>query len=1269
MTICQHAEHPSGLHEAAPAARPREAAEPVPAMPFAVEPVDETARRERIGRLRRLLDERVVLLDGAMGTMVQRHRLDEAAFRGERFAAHGRDLKGNNDILTLTQPQIIAGIHRAYLEAGADIIETNTFNSSAVSQADYGTQALVGELNYRAARLAREAADEFAAAGRPAFVAGSLGPTSRMTSLSPDVNDPGFRSVTFDDLTATYLESARALLAGGADLLLIETVIDTLNAKAAIYAALELFETSGIEVPIIISGTITDASGRILSGQTPEAFWNSIRHARPLAVGFNCALGGRQLRPHIEELGRLCDTHICAYPNAGLPNAFGEYDEQAAETAEIIGEYAAAGLINIVGGCCGTTPEHIRLMRQAVGAQRPRKVPAVPVKCRLSGLEPLDIDAESLFVNVGERTNVTGSARFRKLIEAGDYGAALEVARQQVASGAQVIDINMDEGMLESEAAMVRFVNLVAAEPDVARVPVMLDSSKWTVLEAGLKCLQGKGIVNSISLKEGEEAFLERARAVRRYGAAVVVMAFDEQGQADTVERRVAVCERAYRLLTGEVGFLPEDIIFDPNIFAVATGIEEHNGYALAFIEATRRIKEKLPHAMVSGGVSNVSFSFRGNDTVREAMHSVFLYHAIKAGMDMGIVNAGQLAIYAEIAPELRDAVEDVILNRREDATERLLAIAERFKSGGAAKRKDDLEWRKLPVGKRLEHALVKGIDDFILEDTEEARLAFPHPLEVIEGPLMDGMNIVGDLFGVGKMFLPQVVKSARVMKRAVAHLVPFIEQSKAAGARRTNGRVVMATVKGDVHDIGKNIVGVVLQCNNFEVIDLGVMVPCERILETARRENADFIGLSGLITPSLDEMVHVAREMQRQDFKVPLLIGGATTSPAHTSVKIAPEYRTAVVYVKDASRSVSVCQTLANPESRAAFLDKVNVEHERRREQHAGRKVKAPALKLAEARANRQRIDWASYAAPVPRSPGVQRFADYPLTELLAYIDWMPFFNAWEFAGKFPDLLTDPTVGEAASNLYADARRMLDRIVEERWLKAQAVIGLFAANAAGDDVEVYADEQRGRALATLSFLRQQKDKPAGQPHVSLADFVAPKSSGVRDYIGAFAVTAGLGIETHIERFQRAHDDYSAIILKALADRLAEAAAEHFHERVRRELWGYALAEELTNEQLVREQYRGIRPAPGYPACPDHTEKAKLWALLEVDRSTDIRLTDSFAMYPTAAVSGWYFAHPDARYFAVGKIDRDQVQDYAQRKGISLEEAEKWLSPNLGYTP
>jgi len=1261
-------------HTAAPRAdrevKPAGAATPSAAVPFAVEPLDATERRTRIERLKGLLGERIVLLDGAMGTMIQQHRLDERGFRGERFAQHGHDLRGNNDILTLTRPDIVGGIHRAYLAAGADIIETNTFNSNSVSQADYGTAALVPELNYRAARLARAAADEFAReSGTPRFVAGALGPTTRMTSLSPDVNDPGHRAVSFDQLVTAYREASRALVMGGADLLLIETVIDTLNAKAAIYAALTLFDEIGMSVPLAVSGTITDASGRILSGQTTEAFWNSIRHAEPLFVGLNCALGGAALRPYVEELARVADTCVCAYPNAGLPNAFGEYDEAPRETAEILREYAESGLVNIVGGCCGTTPEHIRMLRDGVAGRAPRRVAPQPVKCRLSGLEPLNIDDDSLFVNVGERTNVTGSAKFRKLIEANDYPAALEVARQQVASGAQVIDVNMDEGMLDSEAAMTRFLHLVASEPDIARVPVMIDSSKWTVIEAGLKCVQGKPIVNSISLKEGEEPFIAHARTLRRYGAAAVIMAFDERGQADSLDRRVAICARAYRILTERVGFPAEDIIFDPNIFAIATGIEEHNGFGLAFIEATRRIKRELPHALVSGGVSNVSFSFRGNDPVREAMHSVFLYHAIAAGMDLGIVNAGQLGVYEQLPADLREACEDVVLNRRRDATERLLEIATRFKGEGGARRREDLEWRKLPVGKRLEYALVKGIDDFVIEDTEEARLGAERPLAVIEGPLMDGMNVVGDLFGAGKMFLPQVVKSARVMKRAVAHLVPFIENSKDAAAQRANGRIVMATVKGDVHDIGKNIVGVVLQCNNYEVIDLGVMVPCEKILETARREQADFIGLSGLITPSLDEMVHVAREMQRQSFVLPLLIGGATTSPAHTSVKIAPQYTGAVVYVKDASRSVGVCQTLSTPAARTAFLAEVNVEHARRREQHAAKKVKVPELTLAAARANRRAFDWSAYAAPQPRLPGVHRFADYPLSELLGYIDWMPFFNAWEFSGKFPDILTDPKVGEAASNLYADARRMLKELISGRWLKVNAVLGLFPANAVGDDVEIHAGEARQEVLATLHFLRQQKGKPEGQPHECLADYVAPKSSGVRDWFGAFAVTAGIGIEEHVARFEQAHDDYSAIMLKALADRFAEAAAEHFHERVRRELWGYASGETLTNEQLVHEQYRGIRPAPGYPACPDHTEKAQLWQLLDVERSAGICLTDSYAMYPTAAVSGWYIAHPESRYFALGKIDRDQVQDYARRKGMTLEEAQRWLSANLGYEP
>ena len=1237
------------------------------ASPYSVVPVDVKAREKRLRKLRELIEERILLIDGAMGTMIQRHKLDEAGYRGDRFRDYGRDIRGNNDLLTLTQPEIVAGIHRAYFEAGADIVETNTFNSTTVAQADYGMEALVPELNYRAARIAREIADEVAAStGSPRFVAGTLGPTNRTASISPDVNDPGARNVNFDQLVIAYAEAARSLVQGGVDIFLIETVFDTLNAKAALFAVRQVQGELGIDLPVMVSGTITDASGRTLSGQTTEAFWNSVRHGELFAIGLNCALGASDMRPYVAELSRISDRYVCAYPNAGLPNAFGEYDETPEETAAILAEFAKSGLLNIVGGCCGTTPDHIRLIAEAVRGVKPRQRANVEVKCRLSGLEPLNISEETLFVNVGERTNVTGSAKFRKLIEADDYAAAVDIARQQVAAGAQIIDVNMDEGMLDSEAAMVRFLNLIASEPDIARVPVMIDSSKWTVIEAGLKCVQGKAIVNSISLKEGEEAFIEQARKVRAYGAAVVVMAFDEQGQADSIERKVAICSRSYEVLTQKVGFPPEDIIFDPNIFAVATGIEEHSNYGVDFIEATRLIKQRLPHAMVSGGVSNVSFSFRGNDPVREAMHSVFLYHAIRAGMDMGIVNAGQLAIYADIQTELREAVEDVILNRREDATERLLAIAGRYKGESGTKREADLEWRSMPVSKRLEHALVKGLDEFIVEDTEAARLEAEHPIKVIEGPLMDGMNVVGDLFGAGKMFLPQVVKSARVMKKAVAHLVPFIEREK-SGAARSNGKIVLATVKGDVHDIGKNIVGVVLQCNNFEVIDLGVMVPAERILDVARRENAALIGLSGLITPSLDEMVHVAREMQRQGFSVPLLIGGATTSPAHTSVKIAPQYREPVVYVKDASRAVGVCQSLVTPTAKSAFAAKIAEEHERRREQHAGKTVKQPEANLSAARSNRRRIDWQAYRPVAPLRPGVQVFEDYPLADLLDYIDWMPFFNAWEFAGKFPDILTDPIVGEAASNLYADARRMLKQIIAGNWLSVRAVLGFFPANSVGDDIEVYSGEDRREVLMTLNHLRQQKGKPAGQPHECLSDYVAPRESGVRDYIGAFAVTTGIGIEEHVARFEAAHDDYSSIMLKALADRFAEAAAEHFHERARRELWGYDTAEQLTNQQLIREEYRGIRPAPGYPACPDHTEKAKLWQLLDVERNTGIRLTESFAMYPTAAVSGWYIAHPESHYFAIGKIDRDQVEDYARRKGQSVEEAERWLSPNLGY--
>jgi 5-methyltetrahydrofolate--homocysteine methyltransferase len=1227
------------------------------------------AQLKRAAAFRRLLGERIVIMDGAMGTMIQRHKLDEAAFRGARFRGHARDLKGNNDLLTLTRPDVIAGIHLAYLEAGVDLIETNTFNSSAPSQGDYGLESLVEELNREAAQLARRVADEFSAArGETRFVAGAIGPTNRTASLSPNVSDPGSRNVTFDELAATYSVAARALLEGGVDAFLVETIFDTLNAKAALFAVRTVLDEAGVDLPILISGTITDASGRTLSGQTVEAFWNSVRHARPLAVGLNCALGARQLRPYVDELSRIADTHVCAYPNAGLPNAFGEYDETAQETADLLREFASSGLVNLVGGCCGTTPEHIRLIRQAVLQYPTRPLPKIEARLRLSGLEPLNIGPDSLFVNVGERTNVTGSAKFRKLIEANDYVGGLDVARQQVANGAQVIDVNMDEGMLDSEAAMTRFLNLIASEPDIARVPIMIDSSKWSVIEAGLKCVQGKAVVNSISLKEGEQVFIEHARAIRRYGAAVVIMAFDERGQADTVERRVAICVRSYKILTEQLGFPPEDIIFDVNVFAVATGIEEHNGYGKAFIEATRGVKAACPGARVSGGISNVSFSFRGNEPMREAMHSVFLYHAIKAGLDMGIVNAGQLAIYEEIPRELRDRVEDVILDRRPDATERLLEIAASFKSAGGAKPKEDAEWRSLPVAERLSHALVKGIDEFVIEDTEEARRTSKRPIDVIEGPLMDGMNVVGDLFGSGKMFLPQVVKSARVMKKAVAYLVPYIEAAKSGGAR-SQGKIVTATVKGDVHDIGKNIVGVVLQCNNFEVIDLGVMVPCDRILETAKREGADLIGLSGLITPSLDEMVHVAREMKRQGFTLPLLIGGATTSPAHTAVKIDPEYEGPVVYVKDASRSVGVCQSLVTPESRQAYVAKVKSEHRRRREQHAGKHVKAPRVSLVDARANGPKLDWTSYRPPVPRFLGVRGFDNYPLEELTRYIDWMPFFHAWEFAGKFPDILTDPVIGDAASSLYADARRMLREIARSHWLTARGVVGFFPAQTVGhDDIEVYADESRSTAIARLHHLRQQKDKSEGQSHDCLADYVAPRG-GVPDYIGAFAVTAGIGIEEHVARFERAHDDYSAIMLKALADRLAEAFAECLHQRTRRELWGYAPDEKLTNEQLIREEYRGIRPAPGYPACPDHTEKATLWRLLDPQTNAGIRLTDSFAMYPTAAVSGFYFSHPSARYFAVGKIDRDQVEDYARRKGWSLAQAERWLAPNLGYEP
>jgi 5-methyltetrahydrofolate--homocysteine methyltransferase len=1229
-------------------------------------------RQERIDTLLKSLDERILLLDGAMGTMIQGFGLSEDEYRGERFANWERDVKGNNDLLSITRPEVIRDIHNAFLGAGADIIETNTFNSNAPSMADYGMESLVPELNAASARLARECADAVAAkTGQPRYVAGALGPTNRTASISPDVNDPGFRNITFDQLADTYEVCAGALIDGGVDFLLVETIFDTLNAKAAIVGIKRAFRSGGIEVPVMISGTITDASGRTLSGQTTEAFWNSVRHIKPFMIGLNCALGAGELRPYIAELARIADTRVSAYPNAGLPNEFGEYDETAEEMAEVVGEFARSGLVNMVGGCCGTRPDHIRALGDAVKGVAPRAIPDLPVRCRLSGLEPFNIGPDDLFANVGERCNVTGSAIFRRLIEADDYAAAVAVARQQVDNGAQIIDVNMDEGMLDSEKAMVTLLNLIAAEPDVARLPIMIDSSKWTVIEAGLKCVQGKSVVNSISLKEGEEAFIQQAELCRDYGAAVIIMAFDEDGQADTIERKVGICGRSYEVLTKKVGFDPADIIFDPNIFAVATGIEEHASYGLDFIEATRQVKKTLPHALVSGGVSNVSFSFRGNNVVREAIHSVFLYHAIRAGMDMGIVNAGQLAIYEDLPKDLRAAVEDVVLNRTPDGTERLLEVAELYKDqkSGAAVKSADLSWRELAVDKRLEYALVNGVDEFVIDDTEEARQATTRPLDVIEGPLMAGMNVVGDLFGEGKMFLPQVVKSARVMKKAVGHLIPFIEKEK-DGEMSSNGKIVLATVKGDVHDIGKNIVGVVLQCNNFEVVDLGVMVSCEKILDAARRENANIIGLSGLITPSLDEMVHVAGEMQRLGMELPLLIGGATTSPAHTAVKIEPRYEGPVIYVKDASRSVGVAQALVEPGTREEIIKKTRRDNARRREQHANKKRLAPQLSLDQARSRKHAINWDGYVPPTPTFIGNRVFDSIDLAVLRDYIDWMPFFNAWEFHGKFPQILNDATVGEAASSLFGDATAMLDRIIDEKWLKARAVVGFHPANSIDhDDVLVYADEERETIAHHLVHLRQQRAKAAGQAQWCLADYIAPAGHGHADYIGAFAVTAGIGIDEHVERFEKDHDDYSAIVLKALADRLAEALAEYMHHRTRREFWGYAADEQLSNAELISEQYRGIRPAPGYPACPDHTEKGTLWKLLDVEASIGLQLTDSYAMFPTAAVSGFYFSHPEARYFAVGKVAHDQVASYARRKGFSLEEAERWLAPNLGYEP
>ncbi len=1233
-----------------------------------------TDRTARLAALRQALAQRILILDGGMGTMIQSYRLEEADYRGERFADWPSDVKGNNDLLLLTQPKIIAEIEKAYLDAGADILETNTFNATRVSQADYGMEEITYELNLAGARVAREVADAktLETPERPRFVAGVLGPTSRTCSISPDVNNPGYRNVTFDELVENYTEATRGLIEGGADLILIETIFDTLNAKAAIFAVQGVFEEVGIELPIMISGTITDASGRTLSGQTTEAFWNSVRHAQPISVGLNCALGAKELRPYVEELATKADTFVSAHPNAGLPNAFGEYDESPEQMAAVVEEFAASGLLNIVGGCCGTTPAHIQAIAEAVGRHAPRQLPDIPKACRLSGLEPFTISRESLFVNVGERTNITGSAKFARLIREENYAEALEVAQQQVEAGAQVIDINMDEGMLDSKAAMVTFLNLIASEPDISRVPIMIDSSKWEVIEAGLKCIQGKGIVNSISMKEGVEAFIHHAKLCKRYGAAVVVMAFDEDGQADTEARKNEICARSYDILVNQVGFPPEDIIFDPNIFAVATGIEEHNNYAVDFINACAYIRDNLPYALTSGGVSNVSFSFRGNNPVREAIHSVFLYHAIQNGLTMGIVNAGQLEIYDEIPAALRERVEDVVLNRTPAGTDALLAIADDYRGGGAVKEAETEEWRGLPVGKRLEHALVKGITTYIVEDTEECRQQCARPIEVIEGPLMSGMNVVGDLFGSGKMFLPQVVKSARVMKQAVAHLIPFIEAEK-GDKPEAKGKILMATVKGDVHDIGKNIVGVVLGCNGYDIVDLGVMVPAEKILQTAIAEKCDIIGLSGLITPSLDEMVHVAKEMQRQGFTLPLMIGGATTSKAHTAVKIEPQYKNdAVVYVTDASRAVGVATQLLSKELKTGFVERTRADYVEVRERTANRSARTERLSYEKAVANKPAFNWLGYKAPKPTFTGARVLEDIDLAVLAEYIDWTPFFISWDLAGKYPRILTDEVVGEAATALFHDAQAMLSKLIDEKLIKARAVFGFWPANQVrDDDLEVYGED--GQPLATLHHLRQQTIKPQGKPNLSLADFVAPKESGVTDYMGGFIVTAGIGAEELAKDYERKGDDYNSIMVKALADRLAEACAEWLHEQVRKEHWGYAADETLDNEALIREQYKGIRPAPGYPACPDHTEKAALFKLLDPEASfneagrSGVFLTEHYAMFPAAAVSGWYFAHPEAQYFAVGKIDKDQVGSYTERKGQELAVTERWLAPNLGY--
>ncbi|MCU7960138.1 MAG: methionine synthase [gamma proteobacterium symbiont of Bathyaustriella thionipta] len=1219
-------------------------------------------------RLERILQQRIMILDGAMGTMIQRHKLQEEDYCGERFAGWPARLQGMNDLLVLTQPHIIRGIHEQYLQAGADIIETNNFNATASDLQKYQLSEFAYELNFEAARLARDCADRFSSEDKPRFVAGVLGPNQKTASVSVDVNDPGARAIRFAELLEDYSTAVRGLIEGGADIILIETVFDTLNAKAAIFAVKQVFAETSTELPIMISGTITDASGRTLTGQTAEAFYNSLRHAEPLSIGLNCALGPKDLRQHVEEISRISEFNVNTHPNAGLPNEFGEYDLTPADMAAHIREWAESGFLNIVGGCCGSTPEHIKAIADAVADIAPRKKPAIPAACRLAGLEPLNIDKDSLFVNVGERANVTGSARFKRLILNEEYEQALDVCRAQVESGAQVVDVNMDEGMLDGKAAMQRFLNLCGSEPDIARVPFMIDSSKWEIIEAGLRCVQGKAIVNSISMKEGEDKFRQQAMLCRHYGAAVIVMAFDESGQADTQARKVEICTRAYRILVDELNFPAEDIIFDPNIFAVATGIEEHNNYGVDFIEATRQIKQTLPHALISGGVSNVSFSFRGNNPVREAIHAVFLYHAIKAGMDMGIVNAAQLAVYDDLPAELRDAVEDVVLNRDPEAGERLVEIAPRYAGSGAATQEvDDPEWRKWPVAERLRHALVKGITEFIDQDTEEARQQFAKTIEVIEGPLMDGMNVVGDLFGAGKMFLPQVVKSARVMKKSVAYLDPFMAEEKAACGAHTEGRILMATVKGDVHDIGKNIVGVVLQCNNYEVIDLGVMVAAETILQKAQEEKVDIIGLSGLITPSLDEMVHVAKEMQRQGFEIPLMIGGATTSKAHTAVKIQPQYEHGAVYVADASRAVGVASTLLSAQQKPQFLHELREEYEQIRQRRAAKDEAKNLIPVDVARANPVAIDWQNYQPPVVKKPGLHVLHDIDLNLITPYIDWTFFFHAWQLKGRFPKILHDAQKGEEATKLYADATTMLKRVIEEKWLRANAVVGLFPANSQADDVVVYQDEERKQVLTTLHFLRKQGAQPEGRFNDCLADFVAPQESGRQDYIGGFACTAGIGIDDKVAEFEQDHDDYNALMLKALADRLAEALAEWLHLKVRTEYWGYARDEALDNEALVKEQYQGIRPAMGYPASPDHSEKDLLWDWLGAQENTSIWLTESKAMVPTAAVSGLYFSHPESRYFAVGKLNRDQLEDYARRKNRPLEQVEKWLSPNLAY--